>query len=135
MWPNHDLIDLLGLELPIIQAPMAGANGPDMAIEVCEAGGLGSLPCAMLDRAKAETDITIVRQSTDKPLNLNFFCHTLAPADPARDESWKLRLGEYYMELGLDSVVSAPAVSRVPFDESISGKNQTTSCKFSFWIA
>ena len=44
MWPNQGLIDLLGIELPIIQAPMAGANGSAMAIAASEAGGLGSLP-------------------------------------------------------------------------------------------
>ena len=49
MWPDRRLLDLLGIELPIIQAPMAGANGSAMAIAVSEAGGLGSLPCAMLD--------------------------------------------------------------------------------------
>lgn len=46
MWPDRRILDLLGIELPIIQAPMAGANGSAMAIAVSEAGGLGSLPCA-----------------------------------------------------------------------------------------
>ena len=44
----NSLTDLLGIELPIVQAPMAGAQGSAMTIAVSEAGGLGSLPCAML---------------------------------------------------------------------------------------
>lgn len=46
MWPDRRLLDLIGIDLPIIQAPMAGASGSAMAIVVSEAGGLGSLPCA-----------------------------------------------------------------------------------------
>ncbi len=38
----------LGIQTPIIQAPMAGVQGSALAIAVAEAGGLGSLPCAML---------------------------------------------------------------------------------------
>ena len=55
-WPDHRIQELLGIELPIIQAPMAGANLSPMAIAVSEAGGLGSLPCAMLsaDQMRAE---------------------------------------------------------------------------------
>ena len=52
MWPDRRLLHLIGIDLPIIQAPLAGANGSAMAIAVSEAGGLGSLPCAMLDAAK-----------------------------------------------------------------------------------
>ena len=47
-WPDTRLIDLLGIKLPIIQAPMAGATGAEMAVAVAKAGGLGSLPCAMV---------------------------------------------------------------------------------------
>ena len=49
MWPDRRLLDLLGIDLPIIQAPMAGACGSAMAVAASAAGGLGSLPCAMLD--------------------------------------------------------------------------------------
>ncbi len=69
------MLDLIGIELPIIQAPMAGANGSAMAIAVSEAGGLGSLPCGMLAAAKARAEIAAIRQRTTKPLNVNFFCH------------------------------------------------------------
>ncbi len=116
MWPNRRLLDLVGIELPIIQAPMAGANGSAMAIAVSEAGGLGSLPCAMLDAAKARAEIGIVRQCTARPLNVNFFCHAPATPEPERDAAWRARLAAYYAELGLDSSATAPAVNRVPFD-------------------
>ena len=92
-----------------------------MVIAVCEAGGLGSLPCAMLDSAKVHAEIGIIRQRTDKPLNVNFFCHTPAPPDAAREVAWKERLAEYYAELGLDPSVSTTAASRAPFDEAMCG--------------
>ncbi len=69
MWPNRELLDLTGIDLPIIQAPLAGANGSAMAIAVSEAGGLGSLPCGMLDAAMARAEIGVIRQQTAKPLN------------------------------------------------------------------
>ena len=117
MWPNRELLDLIGIELPIIQAPLAGANGSAMAIAVCDAGGLGSLPCAMLDAAKVRAEIGVIRQHTAKPINVNFFCHTPARPDPERDAAWKGRLAAYYAELGLDPAASAPAASRAPFDK------------------
>ena len=119
MWPNRRLLDLVGIELPIIQAPMAGANGSAMAIAASEAGGLGSLPCGMLDAAKARAEIAAVRQGTTKPLNVNFFCHTPPKPDPDRDAAWKEQLAAYYTELGLDAAASAPAVNRAPFDEGM----------------
>jgi nitronate monooxygenase len=119
MWPDRRLLDLIGIELPIIQAPMAGANGSAMAIGVSEAGGLGSLPCAMLGASKARTEIGIIQQRTAKPVNVNFFCHTPAKPDAERDAAWKARLREYYAELGLDASATAPAVNRAPFDEAM----------------
>ncbi len=84
-WPNRELLDLIGIELPIIQAPMAGANGSVMAIAVSEAGALGSLPCAMLDAAKVSAEIGVIRQQTAKPVNVNFFCHKSAAPDSNRE--------------------------------------------------
>ena len=119
MWPDHRPLDLIGIDLPIIQAPLAGANGSAMAIAACEAGGLGSLPCAMLDAAKARAEIRVIRQRTTKPLNVNFLCHIPPEPDPGRDAAWKERLAAYYTELGLDASASAPAVNRAPFDEAM----------------
>lgn len=119
MWPDRRLLDLMGIELPILQAPMAGANGSAMAIAVSDAGGLGSLPCAMLDAAKVRAEIGVIRQRTAKPINVNFFCHTPPKADPQRDAAWKARLSGYYAELGLDADAPAPNVNRAPFDEAM----------------
>ncbi len=119
MWPNRELLDLIGIDLPIIQAPLAGANGSAMAIAVSEAGGLGSLPCAMIDAAKARAEIGVIRQQTTKPVNVNFFCHKPAAPDPDRDAAWKRYLAAYYEELGLDASASAPAVNRAPFNEAM----------------
>jgi nitronate monooxygenase len=119
MWPNRRLLDLVGIELPIVQAPMAGANGSAMAIAASEAGGLGSLPCAMLDAAKVRAEIGVIRQQTAKPVNVNFFCHTPVEPDPEREAVWRARLSAYYTELGLDPSASAPAVNRAPFDEAM----------------
>ncbi len=119
MWPNREFLDLTGIELPIVQAPMAGANGSAMAIEASEAGGLGSLPCAMLDAAKVRAEIGIIRQRTSKPVNVNFFCHTPAKPDPERDAAWKARLTEYYTEFGLDAAAPTPAVNLTPFGEAM----------------
>lgn len=118
MWPNQQLRDLLGIDLPIIQAPMAGASGAEIAIAVSEAGGLGSLPCAMLDSAKASAEIGIIRQRTNKPINVNFFCHTPAAPDPVRHAAWQDKLAAYYTELGVEAA-APPGTSRAPFDEAM----------------
>ena len=70
------LRQLLGIELPVIQAPMAGVQGSALAIAVCNAGGLGSLPCAMLGPDAMRNELTAIRAHTTKPFNVNFFCHT-----------------------------------------------------------
>ena len=118
MWPDRRLLDLFGIEVPIVQAPMAGANGSAMAAAASEAGALGSLPCAMLDAARIRSEIGVIRQQTSKPVNVNFFCHTPPDPDPERDAAWKAALAGYYAELGLDTSASAPAPSRAPFDET-----------------
>ena len=119
MWPDRRLMDLIGTELPIIQAPMAGANGSAMVMAVSEAGGLGSLPCAMLDAAKMRAEIGIIRQRTSKPFNVNFFCHTPPAPNPERDAAWKARLRTFYVELDLDPDAPTPAASRAPFDAAM----------------
>ena len=119
MWPDRELIEKLGLELPIIQAPMAGANGVEMAVAVSKAGGLGSLPCAMIDSEQFRDQMQEFRQQTDKPINVNFFCHTPPSPDPQGQANWKLHLDRYYKEFGLSSDDPVPAVNRAPFDEAM----------------
>ena len=80
-WPDRRILDLFGMEVPIIQAPMAGANLSEMAIAVSEAGGLGSLPCALLTIEQVRNELQNIRRQTTRPINLNFFCH--CPPRPA----------------------------------------------------
>src|SRR5260221_4666142 len=95
-WPDQRILDLFGIDLPIIQAPMAGTSSAEMAIAVSEAGGLGSLPCAMLTADEARAELKIIRQRTSRPINVNFFCHTVPQRDAAREAAWRKRLAGYY---------------------------------------
>ena len=117
-WPDTRLIDLFGVELPIVQAPMANACGVDMAVAVAEAGGLGSFPCAALTDDKIAAGVAEIRARTAKPINLNFFCHQPAPADEARDAAWLERLAPYYAELGVEMPKLPLKASIVPFTEA-----------------
>ena len=119
MWPDRRILDLLGIELPIVQAPMAGSTGSEIAIAVSEAGGLGSLPCAMLSVEQARNELGIIRQRTSRPINVNFFCHRPPAANPAREAAWKTRLYDYYGELGLDPDAPAAGANRAPFDDAM----------------
>lgn len=98
---------------------MAGANDSTMVVEVCNAGGLGSLPCAMLDTETVRSEICIIRKRTNQPFNLNFFCHTPTEAERNSDKAWKQRLAPYYEECGLDITALISAVSREPFNEEM----------------
>ena len=111
MWPDQRILDLLGIEIPIVQAPMAGAVSSGMAIAVSEAGGLGSLPCAYLNPDQVRTEVRLIRSRTTRPVNLNFFCHQSPVFDPDRERAWRQRLEPYYAELGVDpGPIVAPAV-------------------------
>lgn len=118
-WPDNRICDLFGVELPIIQAPMAGANGSALAIAVAEAGGLGSLPCAMLNAQQIGDEVRSIRRATSRPLNLNFFCHQPPEPDAERERRWRERLKPYYAELGADFEAPYPASNRAPFDADL----------------
>ncbi|MDB4958235.1 MAG: 2-nitropropane dioxygenase [Myxococcales bacterium] len=108
---------LLGIELPIIQAPMAGVQDRQLAIAVSNAGGLGSLPAAMLSPEALRTELRALKAATPKPFNVNFFCHVPPAPDPAREARWRAALSPYYAELGVAE--GAPSVQRVPFDDEL----------------
>nr|WP_314871817.1 nitronate monooxygenase family protein [uncultured Pseudomonas sp.] len=116
-WPDCRILDLLGIDLPILQAPMAGATGAPMAIAVGNAGGLAALPCAMLSLEQVRSEVAAFRAACPGPLNLNFFCHQPAPADAAHALRWKQALQPYYQELGADFDAPTPVSNRAPFDE------------------
>lgn len=117
---SNTLTDLFGIELPIIQAPMAGSQGSALAVAVSGAGGLGSLPCAMLGIDAMRSEIAAIRAAVgSKPYNLNFFCHQPPAIDGVREDRWRAALSPYYRELGLD-IASIPAgPTRAPFSHEI----------------
>lgn len=108
--------DLLGISLPIIQAPMAGVQGSALAIAVSNAGGLGSLPCAMLAPDAMRQEIAAIRAQTDRPFNVNFFCHAQPESSSQRDAAWRDALAPYFRELGLDPEAPVSGAPRRPFD-------------------
>ena len=115
-WPDRSILDLFGIELPIIQALMAGPGTAALAIAVSEAGGLGSLPCAQLGGGKIRTALEVIRRATSRPINLNFFCHTPPDPERERERAWQALLKPYYLELGLDPETPLAPPSRKPFD-------------------
>lgn len=116
MWPDRRLIDLIGVDFPILLAPMAGAMDVDLAAAVADAGGLGALPAAMLSPDQLRGQIAAYRARTAKPLNVNFFCHVPPASDPEREARWRARLTPYYREFGLDPAAATPFAMRTPFD-------------------
>lgn len=116
MWPDRRLLDLFKVDVPIVQAPMAGVQDVDIMIGAAEGGALGSLPCAMISAEKAREQVQIFRQRISAPLNMNFFCHTAVEADAGREAGWRKRLTSYFQELGLDPGMSVNAANRAPFD-------------------
>lgn len=118
MWPDPRILDLFGIEHPILLAPMAGAGTSALAVAVAEAGGLGSLACAMLSAEQSKADLALVREGTQRPIHLNFFAHTPPKPDPFQQQRWLDRLQPYYQELGLDPTFRMPSAQRKPFDEA-----------------
>lgn len=113
------LREQLGIRLPVIQAPMAGVQDSALAIAVSNAGGLGSLPCAMLSPAQLTEQLELLRDGTDQPWNLNFFCHTPPKPDPAREARWREGLSPYYQEFGIDPEAIPEGPGRAPFSHEI----------------
>jgi nitronate monooxygenase len=107
---------LLAIELPIIQAPMAGVQGSDLAIAVSNAGGLGSLPCAMLTVQAMRSELAAIRAATGKPFNANFFCHAPPAPSTEREAAWRAALSPYYAEFGIDAKAIPAGPGRAPFN-------------------
>jgi nitronate monooxygenase len=112
---SQELLDLLGIDLPIILAPMAGNSTPELVAAVSNAGGLGSYGCAMLDLDQLKAEASRIRSLTNRSYNLNFFCHTPPVVTAEQDAAWRSVLAGYYAELGVDPE-SVAAGGRRPFD-------------------
>src|SRR5882672_1537827 len=83
------LQELFGIEHPIIQAPMAGVQGSALAVAVSNAGGLGSLPCAMLGVDAIREELATIRTRSTRPVNVNFFCHRRPEPSAERERRWQ----------------------------------------------
>lgn len=108
----------LGLDAPIIQAPMAGSQGAALAVAVCNGGGLGAIPAAMHTPESLYSEITALRRQTSQPYNVNFFAHQAPAENPAALDAWHRALSPYYMELGLDPTRIPTGAGRAPFSEA-----------------
>ena len=108
------LQQLLGIELPIIQAPMAGVQGSALVVAVSNAGGLGSLPCAMLSLDAIRKELAAIKAQTARPFNVNFFCHAPPAPSAEREAAWRAALSPYYQEFGIDPDTISVGPGRAP---------------------
>ncbi len=116
MWPDLTLCDLLGIEHPIIQAPMSLSSTPELAIAVCKSGGLGSLGCGETELGRVRADALQMRAGTNRSFNLNFFAHPAPRTDPAVfSANWE-RLAPWYDKLGLGKYADTQTDWRAGFD-------------------
>ena len=95
---------------------MAGVQGSALAVAVCNAGGLGSLPTALLTVDDLRAELTAIRAQTTEPFNVNFFCHADPRADADREAAWRTALAPYFAELGIDPKTIPPGPRRSPFN-------------------
>jgi nitronate monooxygenase len=110
---------LLGTELPLIQAPMAGVQGAALAAAVCEAGALGSVPGATHTAPTLRAELEALTAATDRPWNVNFFCHTPPVADPVAEAAWRTTLAPFHAEAGIDITQVPPGAGRQPFSAAL----------------
>jgi nitronate monooxygenase len=103
---HPSLFTRLGLSMPVIQAPMAGIDTPALAAAVSNAGGMGSLGVGAMGPETARAAIRKTRSLTDKPFNVNLFCHAPAQADPTREAAWLAYLAPRFAEFGATPPVS-----------------------------
>ena len=107
------------IDLPIIQAPMAGSQGSALALAVAAAGGLGSIPCAMLSMDALRVELQTLRAGTHQPYNVNFFCHTPPAPDvephASRLQRWNAAVRPYHLEMDIDPDTIPAGPGRAPF--------------------
>ncbi|HBT5870738.1 TPA: nitronate monooxygenase [Klebsiella quasipneumoniae] len=97
---QNSLLSLLDIDYPLIQAPMAGVSTPALAAAVSHAGALGSLGLGASTVAQAEAMIVATRQLTDRPFNVNLFCHAPPRRDARREADWAETLRPHFTRFG-----------------------------------
>ena len=110
------LATLLGIDLPLLQAPMAGVQGHRLAAAVCRAGALGALPGAALSPQALAEEIAALRAATTRPFNVNIFCHVPPAPQPEREAAWRSVLAGEYRRWGIEPADVPSAPGRRPFD-------------------
>jgi nitronate monooxygenase len=118
-WPNRRLLELLKIEIPIVQAPMAGSDSVALARSVSSTGALGSLGCALLSPNAVRETMRALRHEMARPFNVNFFCHAMEDPAPDATERWKRLLRPHYERWGMDIETVAESRLRLPFDEDM----------------
>ncbi|MFT4929220.1 MAG: nitronate monooxygenase [Phenylobacterium sp.] len=113
------VFSLADLDLPIIQAPMAGVQDSALAIAVSSAGGLGSLPCGMLSLAALKGQLEAIKTSSTNPVNLNFFCHQPPTVNDDIEAQWRQLLQPYFAEYGIDGQSIKAGQGREPFNHAV----------------
>lgn len=108
---SRTLAGLLGVALPIVQAPMSGVDTPRLAAAVSEAGGLGSIAVGAIGAAAARQRMRETQALTMRPFNVNVFCHTPPRRGPAAERRWLRRLAVSANRVG----ASLPAVLEPPY--------------------
>ncbi len=94
---------------------MAGVQGSALALAVSNAGGLGSLPCAMLTLDAIRAELSLMKSQTARPYNVNFFCHKPAKPDDQLEAGWRAALNPYYREFDIDPDSIPAGPGRAPF--------------------
>lgn len=100
------------LQHRVVQAPMAGTSTPDLAVAVCNAGGLGFAALGALDAEGAGKAIRAVRQGTDRPFGVNLFCHAPARRDAVREAGWIETLRPAFQQFGAEPPATLSEIYR-----------------------
>src|SRR5262249_5175278 len=115
MWPNSRFMDLVGIDHPIVQAPMAGSCTPALAAAVAEAGGLGSLGVGPRSIEFIRERVAALRSATSRPFNLNFFAHTGPHGGSTALEAARAALKHDYAALDLGYPPEIPVLGSEGF--------------------
>ena len=102
----NSFLERLGIELPILQAPMAGVSTPALAAAVSNAGALGAIGVGATDAAGARTMIADLRAATVRPFNVNVFVHHDPRPDPERERAWAKALAPTFRAYGAEPPAS-----------------------------
>ena len=115
-------------QIRLVQAPMAGSQNNVLAAAVFKAGGLGSIPAAMLSTEQLHAELTAFQMAIAAdanttnwgsflPVNVNFFCHTPPASQPDKESAWRVKLTSAYQSHGIDPLSVGSGPGRAPFSQ------------------